>query len=1182
MIKKILKISCLSAIFIASLFWLFSLTTYGQKTFSKFAEKTLSAALSTKVSVGRVSPFFPFFIRLYDVQIQKEETSLYIERLTTVPFLLDLPFNRLTLLSLACRGVELTGDPQKLLQPTSNAGISLSIFSLRVKSLHISKESFDGSIKGSLHISENLSRIKCSLSITRSTPFLWPKKIFFNLSKDGPSCSFSGTLFLGKELSPVFESSDRFKWNIKALLRKDTTQFSIESFDSIKGTWNLSCPTTQIEISKEYALNRMIQAKGTLSFEPLKEMSLNCADFSATVVCGKNIVSSDVDEGSGVLFTPFGKPFALKGALSLSCNSTPSDQKAIIHINLPNFSCNEFSGFLNGVVNVKADNDQSSLEISSNATGSLSSDIYKIPLQFAGDFVSKKGYTVISSDLIASPFHITHRFQNDVSISSIPSMWTSLRCQDLSFLQSFVPFDLSGAAELSYTRTKDSAHVSTHLSSASFGPISFGTLDASLESEGTFDKISASFDVLSGKYGYITADKAHSSCALDLKTLSLLIPDVRVIGSLYKLPLDITGNGEGKLGVISSELSLLDIRGTLGNEEVRLEHPFKLEFLSPKNLVNLNSTSNILSKASLSLKIGNHGRFSGLWSNPSSFQSTIEASWNDLSFQSMASLFGIENASGTIHGECHYQANPWETIGSIQTQASILRCGPIGTNTGNFSLSTSSSLKNSLLQTSVSISGNGIEEPVIFSGQCEVDKLDRTPFFTFSPSAKINGHLKGKTLLSKIFPHWMPEEIGCEGTLSLDVDIKGSLKDIQFFGPISLRDGRMELLATGEVLENIEMDGVFEKQTIQVHRVVASDTKKGVVSGTGSITLGNKKSPFSWEALLNCNEVEVISLPYASAIANGPVKLHGTANSLLISGNASTKNACIDVAARFPTNIPEIKIIFCDEPFVKKSSFTVLFDLYIEASEGAEIKGRGLNSLWRGKAHLTGSTKNLSLTGLMQCTKGSFTLAGKELSISEGSISFTGNIFTESRLTVVANISLPSITAQVSLRGSLKEPVFSLQATPQLPEKEILSLLLFNKEFSDISPLESLQLANAALTLDQSTGPFELIDHVKSTLGIDIIDVGSSSITSNQSQAWNTLGADSEETEGDLSSPQNDVTLKVGKYISDGVALTVSKDVTASVNRVGVEASITQNVSAKAEIGDDAGGIATIRWKKDY
>jgi translocation and assembly module TamB len=426
----------------------------------------------------------------------------------------------------------------------------------------------------------------------------------------------------------------------------------------------------------------------------------------------------------------------------------------------------------------------------------------------------------------------------------------------------------------------------------------------------------------------------------------------------------------------------------------------------------------------------------------------------------------------------------------------------------------------------------------------------------------------------------MPSDAGFEAIIGGDISINGTVEEPSFGGSVNVREGRIDLLPTGEVISDIQIEGTLENRQLSIHHLTATNDTNGRISGNGLVGM-TEENAFRWEALLDCANIKFVSLDYATVIADATVKLVGDLSSITISGSATAKKALIDLAARFPSNIPEIKVRYLDETTQQDSSYHVFFDLSIDASHNLEIKGRGLSSQWDGHLHLGGEASDLNVEGLLRCLQGSFTLSTKELTISEGSIVCSGNVFKDSRLNVIANIGLPSITAQVFLKGSLEKPKIAIQSTPPKPDNEILSLLLFNKEFGDISPLQSLQLANTAMTLQRSSGPFDLLDRVKETFGIDIIDFGSSApcVTPSSSTP---LSLDPTDTGPPPQDVQSDVSLKVGKYISDDVAVTVSKNVTSDANYLGLEAQIAPEIIAGAEVGDDQEGIVSLKWKKNY
>ena len=411
--------------------------------------------------------------------------------------------------------------------------------------------------------------------------------------------------------------------------------------------------------------------------------------------------------------------------------------------------------------------------------------------------------------------------------------------------------------------------------------------------------------------------------------------------------------------------------------------------------------------------------------------------------------------------------------------------------------------------------------------------------------------------------------------------MSGTVQDPSLHGPAHVREGRIDLLPTGEVIKDIEMDGTLENRKLSLHRIEASDEKQGHVTGTGVVEI-TPSNDFHWQAILECSNVEAISLDYATASADGTITLDGTISGMTISGSAIARKALIDLAARFPVDTPEIPVTYVGEKHFNKPPFLVNFDLSIDAASGVEIRGRGLTSQWKGHLHLGGKASQLLLDGSLRCLEGSFCLSNKELIINEGIVTVAGDLFRDSRLNVIANIDLPAITAEVNLRGSLGNPKISIQSTPPRPDTEILSLILFNKEFGDISPLQSLQLANTALTLQHPSGPFGFVDRMKENLGIDLIDVGSPAPGVTPISSTTPAALDPSDTGPPPPQLQNDVSIKVGKYISDGVAVTVSKDVGSDANYVGFEAQLAPEVTAEAQVGADQIGVLSLKWKKNY
>jgi len=124
-----------------------------------------------------------------------------------------------------------------------------------------------------------------------------------------------------------------------------------------------------------------------------------------------------------------------------------------------------------------------------------------------------------------------------------------------------------------------------------------------------------------------------------------------------------------------------------------------------------------------------------------------------------------------------------------------------------------------------------------------------------------------------------------------------------------------------------------------------------------------------------------------------------------------------------------------------------------------------------------------------------------------------------------------------------------------MPQDEILSRLLFNRDVSEISPAEAASLALAANRL-RGGGGFDLLGRTRDVLRLDTLDVGGGS-----------------EGEG---------TVRAGKYIGDDVYLELEEGTAEQSGKARVEVEILPNLSLEAETGEDQQSGVGIKWKFDY
>lgn len=89
-------------------------------------------------------------------------------------------------------------------------------------------------------------------------------------------------------------------------------------------------------------------------------------------------------------------------------------------------------------------------------------------------------------------------------------------------------------------------------------------------------------------------------------------------------------------------------------------------------------------------------------------------------------------------------------------------------------------------------------------------------------------------------------------------------------------------------------------------------------------------------------------------------------------------------------------------------------------------------------------------SGAFNLIRGRLDILGKRLTLSEAQLLLEGDFVPYIR--VVASTENDGITTSVVIQGRADEPDVSFTSTPELPEEEVISRLLFGRGLDTISP----------------------------------------------------------------------------------------------------------------------------------
>ncbi len=479
-------------------------------------------------------------------------------------------------------------------------------------------------------------------------------------------------------------------------------------------------------------------------------------------------------------------------------------------------------------------------------------------------------------------------------------------------------------------------------------------------------------------------------------------------------------------------------------------------------------------------------------------------------------------------------------------------------------LSTRMTVEEDRLQADLSLEGL-FEKP--FRADMEVPA--KISFWPLNFSLKAEDAIRGRisadldlSLIPALF-YWEDQRLG--GRLLVDLVLGGRAGMPEAKGTVALSDGTYENLRSGTILRDVQFFAECEQNRIVLADARGTDGGSGAVSAQGWIQLiSSEDFPFQWDFVLN--NATLVRRDDLTFLTSGDLRLSGTLQETLLSGTLIVGPAEIRIPDRFPPEVPDLEVMEINRtaqrepeiPTAKTATNGWDLDLRFQAPGRVFVRGRGLDSEWKGELHLTENTGNPSLTGILSVIRGGYSFLGKPFALTNGILTFSGLSPPSPTLDFSAQYEHSDITALIRLSGSLTSLDVLMDSEPPLPADEILSRLLFNRGVAGVSPIQALQLGQALNAMVGSRSNFDVAELTRRTLNVDQLDI-----------------RQSEEEDGGVS-------VSIGKYLTDNVYVEIEKGVGTEGGKILSEVELTPNLTFESETGTDAHVGVGFSWKWDY
>jgi translocation and assembly module TamB len=236
-------------------------------------------------------------------------------------------------------------------------------------------------------------------------------------------------------------------------------------------------------------------------------------------------------------------------------------------------------------------------------------------------------------------------------------------------------------------------------------------------------------------------------------------------------------------------------------------------------------------------------------------------------------------------------------------------------------------------------------------------------------------------------------------------------------------------------------------------------------------------------------------------------------------------------------------------------------DLTVDIPRNAWVQGTRMAIEVRGSMHVAKALDQpFVLDGSIETVRGFASFYGKKFVLQEGMVTFTGEEEINPFLDVTVTHTVSDYTVSVYVGGKARQPKLTLTSTPELPQEEIVSLLVTGKTTDRLSSAERSALPGQAGQIVGGVAVDELGKVLGNPLGLDTVEI----------EAGEKLGTGR---------------IGVGRYVTQDLFLSYEYEREVGKqggNKVGVEYSINRQLKLKGSSSDTGEAALDILWRLDY
>ena len=353
-----------------------------------------------------------------------------------------------------------------------------------------------------------------------------------------------------------------------------------------------------------------------------------------------------------------------------------------------------------------------------------------------------------------------------------------------------------------------------------------------------------------------------------------------------------------------------------------------------------------------------------------------------------------------------------------------------------------------------------------------------------------------------------------KGTLEAHLAVTGTAADPNPNGAITIQQAAFNLEPTGVSYTDLEGRIDLKPDRIHIDQIKLLDNQGKPLTVTGDLAVNELKLG-GVSVKLTADDFKVIDNKMGNVRIKSDVALTGDLGAPRIEGSVGVTTGRIDLdpilaqagTSAYATQKTEYGATAPDDARGQTQApsplqalqmdlqVTVPDDLVVKASDlrapGAPLSLGSMNitlggDLWIGKS----PWDVVRIVGPVRTIRGFYDFQGRRFTIlRDGTIRFEGLDEPNPSLDIKTERVIQAVTADVNVRGTLRNPEIVLSSNPPLEQADILSLIVFNQPLNQTSEGQQISIAQRAESMAAGAATGAIAKSIGDTLGVDLFEI---------------------------------------------------------------------------------------------